>query len=113
MPVLYTTTPALQALAVMPPGQADTTYWQSLQRIVPIVTPDDVNEETAYDLSTFMASLNPSSDVITLLDPSGRCTWTSDELDHTGSDLAIGLRSSLQQALPREAVTTDEAMDIG
>lgn len=97
----------------MPPGQANISYWQALQRVIPIVTPDDLDEEAAYNLSTFMASLEAASDVIALLDSTGRCIWTSVELDNEGSDSTTALRRALQLKLRREHEGTDGAMDLG
>lgn len=113
MPSLYKPAPTLQAVAIMPSGQTDTTFWQSLQRTVPIVTPDDLDEEAAHDLSAFAESLQREPDIITLLNASGRCIWTSVELDDSGSDLASKLRHALQQALPREREEKDDVMDLG
>ena len=74
---------------------------------------DDLNEEAAYDLRAFLAKLEVSADVAVLVDASGRCTWTSDELEpHEKAD-SVALRRALERALTLTRAENGEAMDLG
>ena len=97
----------------MPAGQSDTSFWKSLQRTVPIVTPDDLDEETAYDLWAFLSAPSLEPDAIVLIESSGRCVWTSAELElSSGVDAAMGLGVALRRALAVKLDVASGLMDV-
>lgn len=74
---------------------------------------DDLDEEAAYDLSAFLAKLDVSADVAVLVDASGKCTWTSDELELYEIADSNALRQDLERVLSPTVSNNSEAMDLG
>ena len=103
----------------MPAEQDSFGSWTQFQRLVPICTTADLDEEAADEVRTFLEDVASTPDVIVLFDAKGRGVWSSGELPRTGprteaSD-AVVLRMHLGRVLrgmmPRGE--DGEAMDLG
>ncbi|KAK5123989.1 hypothetical protein LTR85_002186 [Meristemomyces frigidus] len=119
LPALYGVAPNLQALAVvtgMPEHPVGPT--QELARVMPATTLSGLQEDTVDQLQHFARALPGPTDSIVVIDPSGTCVWTSDELEVDDSCPVRGaawLRSDLERALVRvlNAFAQPELMDEG
>jgi hypothetical protein len=101
----------------MPAEQTSTDLWTHCQRVIPILTTVDLDEEAADEIRTFLDDVAATPDMVILFDAKGRSVWSSLDLSsrsRTGWDEATILRAHLSRAL-RELVprTEDgEAMDL-
>jgi len=104
----------------MPAEQTSFDLWSSFQRVVPICTTADLDEEAADEVRAFLEDVAATPDLIVLFDARGRSVWSSEELPRgssrtEGGDAAV-LRMHLGRAL-REMMSADgreggEAMDL-
>lgn len=107
-PTLYSSSPGLQILCLMPSEQTDTSFWVHQQRIVPIFTTADLedDEEASDEVREFLGERLPSApaDCVVLLTAEGRGLWTSGEVSSAGIE---GSNDGLVKAL-KDLESSDE-----
>ncbi|KAK0840842.1 hypothetical protein LTR03_010292 [Friedmanniomyces endolithicus] len=85
LPRLYGYAPSLQALAIVVVsgmGEEASAADPSLHRIVPCITLEDLREDVVADLASFRESLGGPEEVVVLIEPTtGKCLWSSDQMD--------------------------------
>lgn len=103
----------------MPAEQISFDLWTQFQRVVPICTTADLDEEAADEVRAFLEEVELAQDLLVLFDARGRHVWSSVDLPRAGSrtglDVVVVLRMHLGRALrgmmPRGE--DGEAMDMG
>lgn len=104
----------------MPAEQTSFDLWSSIQRVVPICTTADLDEEAADEVRTFLEDMEATPDLIILFDARGRSVWSSLELprgrsrtDPEGDDLVLRMHlgRALRELMPRGE--EGEAMELG
>jgi hypothetical protein len=102
----------------MPAEQTSLDLWNQLQRVVPICTAADLDEEAGDEVRAFLDEVVATPDLIILFDARGRSVWSSVELPQVSSrmewDGAAVLRMCLGRALREMMVRGEdgEAMDL-
>jgi hypothetical protein len=103
----------------MPAEQTSTDLWTHCQRVIPILTTIDLDEEAADDVRTFLNDVASTPDVVVLFDARGRSVWSSLDLSfssrsRTEWNEATVLRAHLGRALRVLVPRTEdgEAMDL-
>ncbi|TKA75221.1 hypothetical protein B0A55_05894 [Friedmanniomyces simplex] len=89
LPRLYGYAADLQALAIVTSrtgvgaasATATTPAQPNLDRVLPRITLSDLREDIAADLADFHETLGGPEDAIVLLESTGQCLWSSDQLD--------------------------------
>lgn len=105
----------------MPAEQPSFNPWTSSQRLVPICTTADLDEEAAGELRAFLEDVAATPDLLVLFDARGRSVWSSvdsplrgEQMDGGGSTV---LRKHLGRALggmmPAGGREDGEAMELG
>lgn len=106
----------------MPAEQTFFDLWTQLQRVVPICTTADLDEEAADEVRTFLEDVAVTPDLIVLFDARGRGVWSSVDMElPRGSSrtarggynvvLRMHLGRALRELMPR--IEDGEAMDLG
>lgn len=105
----------------MPAEQTFFDLWTQLQRLVPICTTADLDEEAADEVRTFLEDVAATPDLIVLFDARGRGVWSSAELPRVNSRaeggggydvvLRMHLVRALRELMPRNE--DGEAMELG
>ena len=103
----------------MPAEQPCFDLWNQFQRIIPICTTADLDEEAGDEVHAFLNHVESTPDLIVLFDERGLSVWSSEELPRDrerteGADAAV-LRMCLCRAL-REMMPgreRGEAMELG
>jgi hypothetical protein len=102
----------------MPAEQTSFDLWNQLQRVVPICTAADLDEEAGDEVRAFLDEVVETPDLIVLFDARGRSVWSSVELPQVSSrtewdDVAV-LRMHLCRALRGMMLGREdgEAMDL-
>jgi len=103
----------------MPTEQTSTDLWTYCQRVIPILTTTDLDEEAADEVRTFLDDVASTPDVVVLFDAQCRSVWSSLDLSfpsrsRTVWDEATVLRAHLGRALRMLVPRTEdgEAMDL-
>jgi len=103
----------------MPAEQPPFDLWTGFQRVIPICTTADLDEEAADELRAFLEDVAVTPDLIILFDARGRSVWSSVELPRGGAPMEGGedalLRICLGRVL-REMMPgreDGEAMELG
>lgn len=105
----------------MPAEQPFFDLWVSFQRVIPICTTADLDDEAADELRVFLEDVVATPDLLVLFDARGRGVWSSVDLplggERTeGGDAAV-LRKHLGRALGQLTVAGGrgdaEAMELG
>lgn len=105
----------------MPAEQTSFDLWNQFQRVIPICTTADLDEEAADELRAFLEDVASTPDLLVLFDARGRSVWSSADLPLGGERMDGGdsdvLRKHLGQALGemmRAGEREDgEAMELG
>lgn len=105
----------------MPAEQTSFDLWSSFQRVIPICTTADLDEEAAYEVRAFLDEVAATPDLIVLFDARGRSVWSSLELPGGrsrtegggGGDimLRVQLGRALREMVPKEE--PGEMMELG
>lgn len=103
----------------MPAEQTSFDLWGQFQRVIPICTTADLDEEAGDEVQAFLENVESTPDLIVLFDARGLSVWSSVELPRDreqaeGDDAAV-LRMYLCQALRqmRPGREDGEAMELG
>ena len=119
LPSIYAVAPSLQALAIATgPAFQQTVTEGDRTRSVPVFTTSDLQDTTAEEFERFEHALPGSLDTIAVIDASGTCLWTSDELEaHDGrhGSAEAWLTANLERALVQtlKGTTLEDRMDEG
>lgn len=86
--------------------------------MLPVTCMSDLEDDIREDCERFAQALPGASDSIAVIDASGNCLWTSDELQLDDSCPVRGaawLKSDLERALARVfgTLSQDDLMDEG
>jgi hypothetical protein len=115
LPSLYPLSPNLQVLCIMPADQTSTSYWAEYQRVIPIFTTNDLDEEAADEVRNFLNDIDVETtpDSVALFDAKGMSLWSSGEMGLEGDGVSV-VHRELNRALrgPRSS-GEGEAMDLG
>jgi hypothetical protein len=106
----------------MPAEQTSLDLWTQLQRVIPICTTADLDEEAADEVQTFLEEVAATPDLIILFDARGRSVWSSADMESSRGDtraarggddvvLRMHLGRALRELMPRGE--DGEAMELG
>lgn len=104
----------------MPAEQTSFDLWTEFQRVIPICTTVDLDEEAAYEVQAFLDELATTPDLIVLFDARGRGVWSSLELPRAARRMDgcvddVELRTHLGRVLRGMVLREEngEAMELG
>ena len=85
----------------MPAEQTSFDLWSSFQRVIPICTTADLDEEAADEVRTFLEDVAATPNLIVLFDAGERGVWSSVELPRGGERMERGDDALLRMCLCR------------
>ena len=103
----------------MPAEQTSFDLWTQYQRVIPICTTADLDEEAGDEVRSFLEDVESTPDVVVLFDARGKSVWSSVALprgsSRTEKDGATFLRMHLCRVLRGMMPTVEdgEAMELG
>ena len=104
----------------MPAEQTSFDLWSAFQRVIPICTTSDLDEEAADEVRTFLEEVALAPDLVVLFDARGRSVWSSEDLPRGSSRMEGGdatvlrmhLCRALREMMPADEREGGEAMDL-
>ena len=105
----------------MPAEQTSFDIWTQLQRVIPICTTTDLDEETAYEVQAFLEDVESTPDLIVMFNARGWSVWSSEDMELSRSNsrtarggddvvLRMHLGRALRELMPRGE--DGEAMEL-